>query len=225
MILDKKKELRARKSTNLSFLRLSQRWPILLAVIVLVVHVVAGLQEWLESLLAGPGARRRGHPWERISANVQDHTVELSAFWHVIRRIPTWSALLLPPFWLPFAPSIVPPPVVHLRGTGKGNLRRNPRLRRLWERNRGTAAAWNQRVPMCRSTPGFLSYSLASLSLSTFERSSSLSLSLSQFLSVSNHLHLSPVVFEEYLKISKLITCREDCKQDLIRLFVFSNLM
>lgn len=138
MILDKKKELRARKSTNLSFLRLSQRWPILLAVIVLVVHVVAGLQEWLESPLAGPGARRRSHPWERISANVQDHTVELSAFWHVIRRIPTWSALLLPPFWLlPFAPSIVPPPVVHLRGTGKGNLRRNPRLRRLWERNRG----------------------------------------------------------------------------------------
>lgn len=50
-----KKELRARKSTNLSFLRLSQRWPILFAVIGLVVHVVAGVQEWLESLLAGPG--------------------------------------------------------------------------------------------------------------------------------------------------------------------------
>jgi len=185
MILDKKKELRARKSTNLSFLRLSQRWPILLAVIVLVVHVVAGLQEWLESPLAGPGARRRSHPWERISANVQDHTVELSAFWHVIRRIPTWSALLLPPFWLlPFAPSIVPPPVVHLRGTGKGNLRRNPRLRRLWERNRGTAAAWNQRVPMCRSTPGFLSYSLASLSLNFREKFFSISFSVSISVSI-----------------------------------------
>lgn len=178
MIPDKKKITCTRKSTNLSFLRSSRRWPILLAVIVLVVHVVADIQEWLESPLAGPGARRRGYPWERISANVRDHTVELSAFWHVIRHIPTKSALLLPSFWLPFAPSIVPPPTVHLRGTGKENLRRNPRLRRLWEQNRGATAAWNPRVPMCRSTPGFLSYSLWPSALLTFERNSFLSLSL-----------------------------------------------
>lgn len=176
--IKKKKITCTRKSTNLSFLRSRRRWPILLAVIVLVVHVVAGIQEWLESPLAGPGARRRGHPWERISANVRDHTVELSAFWHVIRRIPTNSALLLPPFWLPFVPSIVPPPAVHLRGTGKENLRRNPRPRRLWERNRGTTAAWNQRVPMCRSTPGFLSYSLAFRSLNFREKFFSISFSV-----------------------------------------------
>lgn len=106
---------------------------------------------------------------------VRDHTVELSAFWHVIRRIPTKSALLLPPFWLPFAPSIVPPPNVHLRGIGKENLRRNPRPRRLWERNRGTTAAWNQRVSMCRSTPGFLSYSLVFRSLNFREKFFSIS--------------------------------------------------
>lgn len=80
--------------------------PSYLAVIVLVVHVVAGDTGMAGIPFDGDlGARRRGHPWERISANVRDHTVELSAFWHVIRHvIPTKSARLsYLRFWLPFS--------------------------------------------------------------------------------------------------------------------------
>lgn len=76
-----KKKRRACKSSNLSFLR-SHGPEVVHPRLSLLVHVVAGIQEWLESLLAGPGARRRGKGY-RLTFG--DHTVELSAFWHVIR--------------------------------------------------------------------------------------------------------------------------------------------
>lgn len=99
----------------------------------------------------------RASSWERISADVRDHTVELSVFWRVIGL----SAEYSPPF-PPSSPVPVPcsrsaelarasarplayasaparcspfsPSSAVFRGTSKGNLLRNPRPRRLWER-------------------------------------------------------------------------------------------
>ena len=89
IIPDKK---RASKSTNLSFLRLEGRW---------VVNV---------RVRRGTGCRNGRNPfwrvlwtwssfpracsWERISADVRDHTVELSVFWRVIGLSAEYSSPL-----------------------------------------------------------------------------------------------------------------------------------
>lgn len=66
----------ARKSTNLSFLRLKSRASV-------------ARPEWLESFSGHPlvGVFAVPVTWERISSDISDHTVELSVFWHVIRGL------------------------------------------------------------------------------------------------------------------------------------------
>lgn len=137
IISDKK---RPSKSTNLSFLRLEGRWVV--DVFRRSVPCRNGRNPFWRVL--DLVVLRDGHPWERISADVRDHTVELSVFWHVIRLLRLSSSPaspLLPEFArvrasaLALFPSLSPPELSPVfRGTSKGNLLRNPRLRRLWER-------------------------------------------------------------------------------------------
>lgn len=104
MIPDKKRNYMRVNQLIYRFCDRAEGGPSYLAVIVLVVHRDTGM--------AGiPFSGDLGlvvvvHPWERIyRLTFRDHTVELSAFWHVIRRISRRRARFsyLPTFWLPFA--------------------------------------------------------------------------------------------------------------------------
>lgn len=117
-------------------------------------------QEWLESFLAEPEAprrRRRGYSWERIAADVRDHTVELSVFWHVIRSQRTPYPSRLPASG--FAPSANPSTSSWLSCSSRNQRGESPAESASPNcGNEITVRPWNKRVPTCRSTPGFLSH-------------------------------------------------------------------
>lgn len=123
-----------------------------------VLHIVARIQEWLESLLAGPGVRRRGKEYRLTFETTPSNYRRFGMLYRPQTKRgypfrpaswPTSSDLAAAIVSSSGCPPVAARPAKRISG--------GIRVLRLWERNRGTAV-WNRRVPTCRSTPGFLSY-------------------------------------------------------------------